>query len=116
MIKDAKMSVASDGAGDDIRNDGLLLAEPEVKTKRPPYFKVVLLNDDYTPMDFVVFILKGIFHRSHEDAVNIMFEVHQKGAGVCGVYTRDVAETKAEEAIIVARRREYPLQCRVEKE
>jgi ATP-dependent Clp protease adaptor protein ClpS len=116
MIKDAKMSAANNGEGQVIRNDGLLLAEPEVKTKRPPYFKVVLLNDDYTPMDFVVFILKGIFHRNHEDAVSIMLEIHQKGEGVCGVYTRDVAETKAEEATIVARRKEYPLQCRVEKE
>ncbi len=116
MIKDAKMSAVDNGGVPDIRNDGLLLAEPEVKTKRPPFFKVVLLNDDYTPMDFVVFILKGIFHRNHEDAVSIMMEIHQKGAGVCGVYTRDIAETKAEETIMVARRKEYPLQCRVEKE
>jgi ATP-dependent Clp protease adaptor protein ClpS len=115
MIQDAKMSVASDGVPD-IRDDGLLLVEPEVKTKRPPYFKVVLLNDDYTPMDFVVFILKGIFRRSHEDAVSIMLEIHQKGEGICGVYTRDIAETKAEEAIVASRREEYPLQCRVEKE
>ena len=115
MIQGTKMSVASNGAHE-IRDDGLLLAEPEVKTKRPPYFKVVLLNDDYTPMDFVVFILKGIFHRSHEEAVSIMLEIHQKGAGVCGVYTRDIAETKAEEVITISRRKEYPLQCQVEKE
>jgi ATP-dependent Clp protease adaptor protein ClpS len=114
MVKDARMSVV-DGSGP-VKNDGLLLAEPEVKTKRPPYFKVVLLNDDYTPMDFVVFILKDIFRRSHEEAVSIMLEVHQKGEGICGVYTRDVAETKAEESIVIARRNEYPLQCRVEKE
>lgn len=115
MVLDAKMSIAGNG-GQDVRNDGLLLVEPEVKTKRPPYFKVVLLNDDYTPMDLVVCILKDIFHRNHSDAISIMLEVHQKGEGVCGVYTRDVAETKAEEAIMVARRGEYPLQCRVEKE
>ena len=103
--------------GQDIieRKDDLLLAEPEVKTKRPPLFKVVLLNDDYTPMDFVVFILKDVFHRNHEEAVAIMMDIHQKGEGVCGVYTRDVAETKAELVITMSRRSEYPLQCRVEK-
>lgn len=107
------MSITSDG-GQDVGTDGLLLAEPEVRTKRPPYFKVVLLNDDYTPMDFVVSILKGIFRRSHQEAISIMLEVHQKGEGVCGVYTRDVAETKADETVTIARREEYPLQCRVE--
>ncbi|MFO0389997.1 MAG: ATP-dependent Clp protease adapter ClpS [Alphaproteobacteria bacterium] len=106
----------TEGEVQEIRTDGLLLADPKAKTKRPPYFKVVLLNDDYTPMDFVVFILKDIFHKGHEEAVNIMMEVHQKGAGNCGVYTRDVAETKAEMVITLARRNEYPLQCCVEKE
>jgi len=99
----------------EVRRDGLLLAEPEVKTKRPPYFKVVLLNDDYTPMDFVVFVLKDIFHKTHEEAVGVMMEIHNKGEGLCGVYTRDVAETKAELVITISRRNEYPLQCRVEK-
>jgi ATP-dependent Clp protease adaptor protein ClpS len=104
-----------DGGKQDIRHDGLLLAEPRVKTKRPPYFKVVLMNDDYTPMDFVVFVLKDIFRKNHEDAINTMLEIHHKGAGLCGVFTRDVAETKAELVITLARRSEYPLQCRVEK-
>ncbi len=99
----------------EVKRDGLLLAEPEVKTKRPPSFKVLLLNDDYTPMDFVTFILKDIFHKNHEEAVSIMLEIHNKGESVCGVYTRDVAETKAELVITIARRNEYPLQCRVEK-
>ena len=106
---------AGSGKEQEVRHDGLLLAEPEVKTKRPPYFKVVLLNDDYTPMDFVVFILKDIFRRTHEDAVGIMLEIHNRGAGICGVFTRDVAETKAELVITMSRRNEYPLQCRVEK-
>jgi ATP-dependent Clp protease adaptor protein ClpS len=107
------------GSGDrelqEVKGDGLLLAEPEVKTKRPPFFKVVLLNDDYTPMDFVTFVLKDIFHKNHEEAVSIMMEIHSKGEGMCGVYTRDVAETKAELVITISRRNEYPLQCRVEK-
>jgi ATP-dependent Clp protease adaptor protein ClpS len=108
------------GSGDrelqEVKGDGLLLAEPEVKTKRPPFFKVVLLNDDYTPMDFVTFVLKDIFHKNHEEAVSIMMEIHNKGEGMCGVYTRDVAETKAELVITISRRNEYPLQCRVEKD
>ena len=113
------MGGSSDGSGrrelQEVRGDGLLLAEPEAKTKRPPFFKVVLLNDDYTPMDFVTFILKDIFHKTHEEAVSIMLEVHNKGEGMCGIYTRDVAETKAELVITISRRNEYPLQCRVEK-
>jgi ATP-dependent Clp protease adaptor protein ClpS len=118
--ENTSITAASDDNGDsgkyqEVRHDGLLLAEPEVKTKRPPHFKVVLLNDDYTPMDFVVFILKDIFHRSHEESISIMLEIHNKGAGVCGIYTRDVAETKAELVITMSRRSEYPLQCRVEK-
>jgi len=105
------------GGGDrDARHDGLMLAEPEVKTKRPPFFKVVLLNDDFTPMDFVVFVLKDIFHKPHDEAISTMLDVHHKGAGICGVFTRDVAETKSELVTTLARRNEYPLQCLVEKE
>jgi len=107
---------SKDNMGQEYRQDGLLLAEPKVKTKRPPFFKVVLLNDDYTPMDFVVFLLKDIFHKDHEGAISTMLEIHQSGAGICGIYTRDVAETKAELVITLARQNEYPLQCRVEKE
>lgn len=73
------------------------------------------MNDDYTPMDFVVYVLKDIFRKSQADAVTIMLDVHQKGEGVCGVFTRDVADTKAELVIAVSRQSEYPLQCRVEK-
>lgn len=114
----ANMGDESEGGGGvrEGRTSELLLAEPKVKTKRPPLFKVVLMNDDYTPMDFVVFVLKDIFRKTHEEAVSIMMEIHQKGEGVSGVYTRDVAETKAELVITLARRNEYPLQCRVEKE
>lgn len=96
-------------------NDGdTLLAEPKAQVKKPSFFKVLLLNDDYTPMEFVVELLKGIFRKSHEEAVACMLEVHQKGAGVAGVYTRDVAETKAHEALERARSEQHPLQCRVE--
>lgn len=104
------------GGEQEVREGDMLLVEPEVKTKVPPFFKVVLLNDDFTPMDFVVFLLKDIFRKAHMDAVNTMLEIHHQGAATCGIYTRDVAETKAELAITLARRNEYPLQCRVEKE
>ena len=97
-----------------VKTGGLLLAETKVKTQIPPYVKVVMLNDDYTPMDFVVLIIKDIFRKNHEEAVSIMLEIHQKGEGICGIYTRDVAETKAEEVVMASRRHEYPLQCRVE--
>jgi len=93
----------------------LLVAEPKTVTKRPPFFKVVMLNDDFTPMEFVIQLLKDVFRKPQEDAVNIMLDVHRRGAGVCGVYTRDVAETKADAAVNVARSHEYPLQCLVEQ-
>lgn len=99
---------------DEAGDAALLLAEPKAKAKRPPMFQVVLLNDDYTPMEFVVHVLKGIFRKSHEEAVGIMLEVHHKGAGICGVFTRDIAETKADAVVSEAREHEYPLQCRVE--
>lgn len=96
------------------RREDVLVAEPKAKAKRPPFFKVVMLNDDYTPMDFVVQVLKEVYRKSAEEAVGVMMEIHQKGSGICGVYTRDIAETKAEMTTTVARRHEYPLQCRVE--
>jgi len=96
--------------------EGVLVAEPKTKTRRPPFYKVILLNDDFTPMDFVVLLLKQIFHKSHEDAIRITLEVHNRGSGVCGLYTLDVAETKSEQAVAAARMNEYPLQCVVEKE
>lgn len=103
------------GTADGGKQGELLVAEPKAETKRPPFFKVVLLNDDYTPMEFVVQVLKEVFHKMHEEAVGIMLEVHHRGAGTCGVFTRDVAETKAETVVTVARRHEYPLQCVVER-
>jgi ATP-dependent Clp protease adaptor protein ClpS len=96
--------------------EGVMVAEPQTKTRRPSFYKVLLLNDDFTPMDFVVLLLKQLFHKSHEEALRIMLEVHNKGSGVCGLFTLDVAETKSEQAITAARMNEYPLQCVIEKE
>jgi ATP-dependent Clp protease adaptor protein ClpS len=98
------------------RHDGLLVLEPRTKVKRPPFYKVVMLNDDYTPMDFVVEILTSVFRHTHEDAINIMLQVHKMGSAVAGIYTRDVAETKVEIVINTAKINEYPLQCVMEKE
>lgn len=97
-------------------HEGVLVAEPKTRTQKPPFYKVVLLNDDFTPMDFVVLLLKQLFHKSHEDALKIMLEVHNRGSGTCGLYTRDVAETKSEQAITAARMNDYPLQCIIERE
>jgi len=104
------------GSGE--KHDAVLVAEPKTRTAtaRPPFYKVMLLNDDYTPMDFVVLILKSVFHKEHADAIHIMLEVHNRGAGTCGVFTRDVAETKVEQAVLIARKHEHPLQCVMEKE
>jgi ATP-dependent Clp protease adaptor protein ClpS len=110
----AKERGGADGGTDS--EGGLLVAEPKVQTKRPPMYKVILLNDDYTPMDFVVMVLEQIFRIPHHDALNVMLEVHQKGAGLAGVYTRDVAETKVDQVIEYARINDYPLQCTLEPE
>jgi ATP-dependent Clp protease adaptor protein ClpS len=96
--------------------ESVMVAEPKTQTKRPPFYKVLLLNDDFTPMDFVVLLLKQLFHKTHEDAIRVMLEIHNRGSGVCGVYTLDVAETKSEQAVSAARVNDYPLQCVVEKE
>lgn len=96
--------------------DDVLLAEPKAKVKRPSMYRVVLLNDDYTPMEFVVKVLENIYHKRNEDAVKIMLEVHNKGAGQCGVYTHEVAETKVDQTLYLAQQHEYPLQCVMEKE
>jgi ATP-dependent Clp protease adaptor protein ClpS len=94
----------------------LLVIEPKTKVTRPPMFKVMMLNDDYTPMEFVVEVLKTVFHQPHEEAMSIMLAIHHQGVGQCGVYTRDVAETKIDHAICIAREHDYPLQCRLERE
>ena len=89
--------------------------KPKIKTKKPAMYKVLLLNDDYTPMDFVVFILESLFSKSHEEATEIMFNVHKNGVGVCGIFTYEIAETKATQAMNLARRNKHPLQCHIEK-
>jgi ATP-dependent Clp protease adaptor protein ClpS len=103
------------------RNDdgdlrGGIVTKTEPKTKRPSLYKVLLLNDDYTPMDFVVYVLERFFNKGHDEANRIMMHVHQKGVGVCGVYTYEVAETKVAQVTNFSRQHQHPLQCTMEKE
>ncbi len=93
-----------------------VLTETKKKVDKPPLFKVLLHNDDYTTMEFVVFILKSIFHKSEPDAVKIMLAVHEQGVGIAGVYTFEIAEAKVSKVIDLARQSEYPLLCTVEAE
>ena len=97
-------------------SEGDVLTEVERKVEKPPLYKVLLHNDDYTTMDFVVFILRTVFRHSEEDAVRIMLHVHQRGVGVAGVYTREIAETKASKTLRLARDHDFPLLCTIEEE
>lgn len=93
-----------------------LATKTRLKTKKPSLYRVLLLNDDYTPMEFVVYILERFFQKSREEATRIMLHVHQKGVGVCGIYTYEVAETKVAQVLDLAQRNEHPLQCTMERE
>jgi len=104
-----------DNEDDDEPGTGIL-TETKKKVEKPPLFKVLLHNDDYTTMEFVVFILKTIFHKSEPDAVKIMLAVHEQGVGIAGVYTFEIAEAKVSKVIELARQSEYPLLCTVEAE
>ena len=107
----------NDEDGDD-GSDGKtgVVTKTRPKTKKPRLYKVLLLNDDYTPMEFVVHVLEKYFNKGREDATRIMLQVHQKGVGVCGVYTYEVAETKVTQVIDFSRQHGHPLQCTMEKE
>ena len=98
------------------REDDIALQESKPKLEKPRLYKVLLLNDDYTPMEFVVILLERFFAKQREQAVQIMLHVHQKGVGVCGVYPRDIAETKVSQVLDFARDHQHPLQCTMEPE
>ncbi len=97
-------------------NDGAVVTKTRTKTQRPPMYKVLLLNDDYTPMEFVVHVLERFFGMSHAMAFDIMLTVHKKGVAVVGVFSYEVAETKVAQVMDFARRHQHPLQCTLEKE
>jgi ATP-dependent Clp protease adaptor protein ClpS len=93
-----------------------VVTKTKPKTKKPALYKVLLLNDDYTPMEFVVMLLESIFHKNQEEATRIMLHVHQRGVGICGVFSYDVAETKVAHVMDAARSHEHPLQATMERE
>jgi ATP-dependent Clp protease adaptor protein ClpS len=104
------MSAENDDPSQDI------LVETRPKTKRPPLYKVMLLNDDFTPMEFVVLVLERFFSKNHTQAFEIMLTVHKKGLALVGIFSHEVAETKVSQVMDFARRHQHPLQCTMEKE
>ena len=106
-----------DGAGDDSHGGDQLgvATKTHAKPKKPSQFKVLLLNDDYTPMEFVVMVLKRFFNMDLEQATRVMLHVHQKGVGVCGIFPYEIAETKVNQVMDFARKNQHPLQCTLEK-
>lgn len=109
------MSDVGKGSDDNTPKIGLAV-KSRPKTKQPAMYKVLMLNDDYTPMEFVIHVLERFFSMGHESATQVMLQVHQRGVGVCGVYTYEVAETKANQVMDLARQHQHPLQCTIEKD
>ena len=107
-------SFENDATEDDSQTGILLKARP--KTKKPSMYKVLLLNDDYTPMEFVVRVLEKFFNKNKQEATEIMLHVHRRGVGVCGIFTYEVAESKVQQVMDFARANEQPLQCTMEKD
>ena len=103
-----------DGNGDD-GNSGVAI-QTRTRTRKPSMYKVLMLNDDYTPMEFVVHVLERFFAKSREEATQIMLHVHRRGVGLCGVFTYEVAETKVNQVTEFARRNQHPLRCTLEKD
>jgi len=93
-----------------------LLTRAEPKTKKPSMYKVLMLNDDFTPMEFVIHVLQRYFRMSSAQATEVMLHVHERGVGICGIYPLDVAETKVTQVMDAAKKHEHPLQCTLEKE
>lgn len=109
--------LADKNQGDQVIGTGTaVVTQTKTKTQKPAMYRVLILNDDYTPMEFVVYILERFFNKSPEAATRIMLHVHQNGVGVCGVFTYEVAETKVAQVIETARKHQHPLQCTMEKD
>jgi ATP-dependent Clp protease adaptor protein ClpS len=104
-----------EGGDDDGRSGTAIITKTKPRTKRPNLYRVLLLNDDYTPMEFVILVLERFFNKDREGATQIMLHVHQNGVGECGVFTYEVAETKVTQVMDFARKHQHPLQCVMEK-
>ena len=113
-MQDKKPGVKDNGK--DGGNDAGTVTLTRTKTQKPAMYKVLLLNDYYTPMEFVIYVLQRFFSKSAEDATKIMLHVHQNGVGICGVFTYEVAETKVTQVMDMARQHDHPLQCTMEKD
>lgn len=100
---------------DDFEIDEAVVTESEVRLKKPPLYKVMIHNDDFTTMEFVVFILQTVFQRSESDAITIMLKVHTEGVGVAGIYTYEIAEMKVAKVTSLAQANEFPLLCTIEE-
>ena len=100
----------------DYEQDELVVTESRSRLKRPPLYKVLLHNDDFTTLDFVIYVLQNVFNRSESDAIRIMLQVHTEGIGVAGTYTHEVAEMKVTKVATLAQQHEYPLLCTTEEE
>ncbi|MEE8663644.1 MAG: ATP-dependent Clp protease adapter ClpS [Acetobacter sp.] len=100
----------------DLDADVNVAVRTKPRTRKPSMYKVLMLNDDYTPMEFVVHVLERFFQKTREEATDIMLNVHRRGVGVCGVFTYEVAESKVTQVMDLARQNQHPLQCTIEKE
>jgi ATP-dependent Clp protease adaptor protein ClpS len=120
-LGDPHLPLVMAGDGDDSFDDGIgdgqagLATKTRAKAKKPSQYKVLMLNDDYTPMEFVVMVLKRFFRMDLEQATRVMLHVHQKGVGVCGIFPYEVAETKVHQVMDFAKENQHPLQCTLEK-
>ena len=112
-----QVQMARETDDNDVGNDSDagIAVRTRPKTKKPAMYQVIMLNDDYTPMEFVILVLERFFSKSSEEATQIMMHVHQKGVGVCGVFTFEVAEMKVQQVMDLARQHQHPLQCTLEK-
>ena len=118
QMKDFKLQANSmvKAGSDEGENDLGVALETRPETKRPPFYKVLILNDDYTPMEFVIMVLERFFGLTHQESFDLMLTVHKKGLAVVGVFSHEIAETKVTQVIDIAQRHGHPLQCTLEKE
>ena len=116
MVVPVGSRVSGNGSGDDRNDNGVdVVTKTKPKTKKPSMYRVLLLNDDYTSMEFVIHVLERYFNKDQQEATQIMLHVHQKGIGVCGIYPFEIAETKVMQVTDLARKNQHPLQCTMEK-
>ena len=114
-LRERAAAPRSPGGGDGNRSGTAITTKAKPRTKRPNLYRVLLLNDDYTPQEFVIHVLERFFNKNRNDATRIMLHVHNNGVGECGIFTYEVAETKVTQVMDFARKHQHPLQCVMEK-